>query len=112
MVLLVLTAVADQFRLGGWNTVVSLGIAVAKTALIVIFFMHLRGAPTLVKAAAGTGLLWLSIAVCLTMADELTRGWRDPLPAATDRDLIPQGSDRYKLGPDVRPSRVGEPGPE
>lgn len=111
MVLLVLTAVADQFQMGVWNTVSSIGIAVAKTALIVTFFMHLRGSPTLVKAAAGTGLLWLSIAVCLTLADELTRGWRDPLPSASDRDLIPQGSDRYRLGPDIRPPRVGEIGP-
>jgi cytochrome c oxidase subunit 4 len=105
MVLLVLTAAADKLDLGPWGTVVSLGIAFAKAGLIAAFFMHLRGAPTLVKAVAGTGAVWLAIAMGLSMTDQLTRGWRDPRPSATDLDWIPQADDRFERGPDVRPPR-------
>lgn len=104
LVLLALTVAADQFPMGTWNTVVAIAIAFAKAALIVTFFMHLYGSPRIVKAAAGAGLLWLSIAIALVMADDVTRGWHNPLPSATERDVSPRTSDRLVPGPQVRPT--------
>jgi cytochrome c oxidase subunit 4 len=104
LVLLGLTFGADQLRLGVWNTVIAFGIAFAKAALIVAFFMHLHGSPRLIKVAAASGLVWLSIAISLVVADDLSRGWHDPFPSVLSSTGDPQISDRSAPGPRVEPS--------
>ncbi|MGH8017233.1 MAG: cytochrome C oxidase subunit IV family protein [Opitutaceae bacterium] len=77
MTLLVLTAWVANLSLGVLNVPVALAIAFAKTALIFLFFMHLRHARDgLLRIFALAGFFWLSIIGLLTFADYVTRGWR------------------------------------
>jgi len=74
MVLMFLTCFAAAFDLGVLNTAIALTIAVAKTALIVLFFMHIKFSSKLVKLFAVAALFWLSILFVLTLQDYITRG--------------------------------------
>lgn len=73
LILLALTVAAAQIEHGPINLVVGLSIAVAKAALIVLFFMHLRYDPFVVWTAALAGVLWLAILMALTMGDYISR---------------------------------------
>lgn len=71
--LLLITLGSALVPLGSLNIVLNLGIAVAKTLLVMIVFMHLsRGAPV-VRLAAATGFLWLALLLTLTLSDYLSR---------------------------------------
>ncbi|WP_313136391.1 cytochrome C oxidase subunit IV family protein [Paracoccus jeotgali] len=71
--LLAATVALAHVPMGGTNIVVSLGIAAAKAALIMLVYMKLlRGRP-LNRLAAGVLILWLSIMFGLTFTDYLTR---------------------------------------
>jgi cytochrome c oxidase subunit IV len=76
LALLALTIGSAYINLGPFNIVLSMTISAAKTALIVIFFMHLRHTKPAVWLCAGAGLLWLGILLTLALSDYLTRGWR------------------------------------
>lgn len=73
MALLVLTVSASFVELGPFNTVVAMLISVAKAALILLFFMHLRWAQPLLWVFAGAGFFWLGILILLAMSDYSTR---------------------------------------
>ena len=73
MALLAATVGVSFLHLGSWNTVLNLGIAVAKTALILWFYMHLRRTRPLVRLAGATAPLWLAILFGLALSDYLTR---------------------------------------
>jgi cytochrome c oxidase subunit IV len=73
LVLLVLTVVVREFHLGEWNLVAALVIAVVKTVLIVLFFMHIRYERGVPRLFAVAGILWLMLLIGLTMSDVLTR---------------------------------------
>jgi cytochrome c oxidase subunit IV len=79
VVLLVLTAVASDVNLGPFNVVVAMAIAVAKAALIVTYFMHLRWSTWMVRFFAAAALFWLSIMFILSLNDYFTRA-REMLP--------------------------------
>jgi len=74
-VLLALTVIAAEFEAGSWNLPIALSIALAKTLLIVTFFMHLRFGSPLVRLFAGASLVWLLILLAFIAADVTTRGW-------------------------------------
>lgn len=83
MIFLALTCASSYFRMGEWNTVVNMAISCAKALLIAIFFMHLRNAGALLRIAAITGVLWLSILFGLSSSDYATRSitaapWSSP----------------------------------
>jgi cytochrome c oxidase subunit 4 len=69
----VATAFVD---LGALNAVAALTIAVAKAALVVLFFMHVKYSTRLTWAVVAGSVFWLGILLALTFADYLTRGWR------------------------------------
>jgi len=73
MVLLAITVGVAYVDLGELNLAVAMGIAIAKAALIVSFFMHLRYGRRLTWAFAGAGFFWLAIMLVLTMGDYATR---------------------------------------
>jgi cytochrome c oxidase subunit 4 len=73
---LVLTIASAYMNLGPLNTMVAMSISVAKGALIVLFFMHLRYSKPLIWVFAGAGLFWLGIMFALALSDYLTRGWK------------------------------------
>ena len=78
--LLVLTAVtvkAAFIDLGPWNPVIALFIATIKATLVVLYFMHVKGASEKLTAAVVlSGFFFLGILLSLSLADYLTRSWR------------------------------------
>lgn len=75
MVLLLATIGAAYIDLGVLNVFVALAIAICKTVLIMLYFMHVRFSNRLVTVFAGAAFLWLGILIALCMSDYLTRGW-------------------------------------
>ena len=73
MALLVATLVGAYLPLGRLSLVLSLGIAVAKAALVVVFFMQMKRPNPLLRLAAFAGLVFLAFMFTLTYADVLTR---------------------------------------
>jgi cytochrome c oxidase subunit 4 len=73
---LALTIAAAYINLGPLNTSVSMLISLAKAALIVLFFMHLRYSKPVMWVFVGAGFFWLGIMLVLAMSDYMTRGWR------------------------------------
>src|SRR6266851_3394621 len=62
--------------LGPLNTIAALAIAVFKSVLVILFFMHVKYSPRLTWAVVIGSVFWLGILLVLTMGDYLTRGWR------------------------------------
>lgn len=77
MLLLVATMVITFVPLGDANVWLAIIIAVTKTLLVVSIFMGLTRSTGAVRLAAGTGVLWLMIAITLVMADYMSRGWQE-----------------------------------
>jgi cytochrome c oxidase subunit IV len=75
MVLLILTLAAAAVDLGSWNIIIAMTIAVAKAALVVLFFMHVRYSTHLVQFFAGATFFWLMILFVLTLSDYFSRNW-------------------------------------
>jgi cytochrome c oxidase subunit 4 len=69
------TVALCHFDLGAFHGAAGLGIAGAKAALIVLFFMHVRSGSRLIWVIALSGLFWLGILLSLTLTDVLTRSW-------------------------------------
>ena len=74
--LLGLTIGAAYVNLGPFNIVAAMTISVAKAALIVVFFMEIRGRGPVIWIALATGFFWLGIMFALSMSDFMTRGWK------------------------------------
>lgn len=77
-VLLLLTGTtvwAAYLDLGPLNNVVALTIAVTKTVLVILFFMHLRYSPRLTWFVVASGFLWLAFLIAGTLHDYISRGW-------------------------------------
>ena len=75
LILLAATVAAAYLNLGSFNLVLSLGFALLKALLIILFFMHVKASSRLVKLFAAAGLLWLAILFTLTLSDYLSRIW-------------------------------------
>lgn len=73
LALLGATCLAYAFDLGAFNAAASLIIAMAKTALVVLCFMHVRFEKRVTWAWAGVGFYWLGIMAVLTFADYVHR---------------------------------------
>jgi len=80
MSLLALTATtvfAAFVNLGPFNPVVALLIATIKATLVVLFFMHVKGASEKLTAVVlVSGFFFLAILLSLSLADYMTRAWR------------------------------------
>jgi len=74
LLLTMATAGVAFIDLGGeLNSIVALTIALCKTLLVVLFFMHVRYSSRLTWIFAGAGLFWLLILMSLTLSEVLTR---------------------------------------
>ena len=78
LVLLALTVGLSFVPLGNASPAAGFGIAAAKTALIVWFFMGFRGEGWRVRLAVLAGAVWLALLLGLTTLDLGTRGWLMP----------------------------------
>src|SRR5208337_1179302 len=78
LLLLTATTVGAAFvNLGPFNPIIALLIATIKATLVVLFFMHVKGASEkLTGAIVVSGFFFLSILLTLSLADYLTRSWR------------------------------------
>ena len=73
MILLAATAASSVIPLGAANVILNLVIAIAKTALVALFFMHLRHSIPLLRLIVFVGLFTLSLLFILSGADFITR---------------------------------------
>jgi cytochrome c oxidase subunit 4 len=69
IILLALTTASAFIPLGTANLFISLGIAVMKALIVLLFFMQLRASVALVRVFAAAGFFWLMIMIALTTAD-------------------------------------------
>jgi cytochrome c oxidase subunit 4 len=77
LVLTVVTVYAATVNLGPFNPVVALLIATIKATVVILFFMHVKGASEkMTGAVVVSGFFFLAILLALAMADYLTRAWR------------------------------------
>lgn len=74
MLLLGLTLGASFLPLGPAKPLLAYAIATAKAALVLWFFMEMRGETSLARFAAAAGFLWLFFLLLLSGSDYLTRG--------------------------------------
>ena len=73
LTLLALTVGASFLPLGAARLAVSYGIAAAKAALVLWFFMELRSDKGLTRLAALAGFAWIAILFTIIATDYLTR---------------------------------------
>jgi cytochrome c oxidase subunit 4 len=84
--LLLVTVAASWYDFGhhvgvpGLNVAVALAIAVAKAALIILFFMQVKYASPLQRCFVVSGFLFLTILFAILFSDYLVRGPWDELP--------------------------------
>jgi len=77
LVLTVATTLIAFVNLGPFNPVVALTIATIKALLVILFFMHVKGASEkLTGVIVVAGFFFLAILLSLSLADYLTRSWR------------------------------------
>ncbi|MGN6850324.1 MAG: cytochrome C oxidase subunit IV family protein [Sphingomicrobium sp.] len=69
IILLAMTTGSAFIPLGTANLFISLGIAVMKALIVLLFFMELRASVALVRVFAAAGFFWLMIMIALTTAD-------------------------------------------
>ena len=71
LLLLALTVGGAYVNLGPLNTAVAMSISLAKGALILLFFMHMRYSRPILWLFVGAGFFWLGIMFVLAMSDYL-----------------------------------------
>jgi cytochrome c oxidase subunit IV len=78
LLVLTATAVGAAFvNLGPFNPIIALLIATIKATVVVLFFMHVKGASEkLTGAVVVSGFFFLAILISRSLADYLTRSWR------------------------------------
>jgi cytochrome c oxidase subunit 4 len=69
------TVAVAYIDLGPLNNVMALSIAVTKTVLVILYFMHVRYSSHLTWVFVGAGFLWLLIMIAFTLSDVFSRGW-------------------------------------
>jgi len=75
MALTALTVGAAFLDLGPANNFVALTIAVVKSTLVILFFMHVKGNTKLVPVIILSGVFFLLVLFLFLAADYGTRGW-------------------------------------
>jgi len=75
LVLVAATVIIGHLPLGQWAPPVAMSIALAKAALIALYFMHVRYEIALVRFFAMLGVFWLAMLLMLLSSDYLTRDW-------------------------------------
>ena len=73
--LTVVTVWVATIDMGVLNTPVALAIASLKAMLVILYFMHVKGASRLTWVYVASGFFFLVILLGFTFSDFLTRGW-------------------------------------
>ena len=80
MVLTALTVFAAFVNLGVFNFPVAIAIAIIKSTLVILFFMHVKYSSRLTKLVVVTSLFFLVILLGETFMDYASRGMMPTLP--------------------------------
>lgn len=88
LTLMTATLIASYLPLGAGNTVAAIVIAIVKTAIVALWFMHLRRASGVVRLAAGCALCLLAVLLALSGVDYLTR-LDEPAPVQAPQQITP-----------------------
>lgn len=88
MVLMALTVgayyIEDMFELPRLlGVIIAMAIAITKTVLIVLYFMHVSVSSNVTKMYAAGAFIFLAILIVIIMGDYFARGWppgQGPLP--------------------------------
>jgi cytochrome c oxidase subunit 4 len=73
-------------NLGPFNAIVAITIAMIKTLLVLLFFMHVKYSPKMTKITVISGLFFLFILLALSMTDYISRPWAGGTPKAAQTD--------------------------
>jgi len=73
LTLLAVSAGSALLKLGAFNSLINLGVSVAKTLLVMAVFMHETGARSLTRLTSALGFIWLAMLLGLALLDYLTR---------------------------------------
>jgi len=98
LILTITTYLTGRMHLGTWALPLALTIAVTKSLLVILFFMHLWEQKGANRIVIGTSFVFVALIISLTVADVATR-----FPLAT-----PAGA---PFGSDI-PAQFEEPAPE
>ena len=74
VILTVTTYVTGRMHLGTWALPLAMIIAVTKSLLVILFFMHVRWSSRLTGVVAMAGFLWLLL-LFTVIGDYISRGW-------------------------------------
>ncbi len=79
IILTLATTEIAKVDLGWANTPVAFLIAGCKTALVALFFMHMKWSSYKIQIIAVSGVVWLVLLFAFTISDYATRDWL-PVP--------------------------------
>jgi len=82
MALTILTIALAYVDIGVLHFPATLGIAILKGTLVVLFFMHVKYSSQLTKLIVSAAFFFLLILFGLTLTDYMSRGWQT-FPAAS-----------------------------
>jgi cytochrome c oxidase subunit 4 len=68
------TVLASYVHMGWLNTPVAMLIAITKAMLVILFFMHLKDHPKLIKVTFAAAFFFFAILIAHTLSDYLSRG--------------------------------------
>jgi cytochrome c oxidase subunit 4 len=85
MVLTLVTVAVTYVNLGAFNLAIAMAVAITKASLVILFFMHVKYSPKVIKVTVGMSFFFLLIMMMMIMSDYLTRGYMGmpPYPTAT-----------------------------
>lgn len=67
-----------KIDLGPFNALVAIIIAMIKSMLVILFFMHVKYSPKMTKVTIFAGFCFLLILLALSMTDYISRPWTGP----------------------------------
>ncbi len=70
-----LTVAVSYLELGVFNAVAAIAIAVIKSTLVVLFFMHVRYSSKLTKLTVFSGIFLFLVLITMTLTDYISRAW-------------------------------------
>ncbi|MGE5111782.1 MAG: cytochrome C oxidase subunit IV family protein [Acidobacteriaceae bacterium] len=77
-ILTIATYSIAKLDLGPFNALVAIVIAMIKSLLVILFFMHVKYSPKMTKVTLISGFFFLLILLSLSMTDYISRPWTGP----------------------------------